>query len=95
MKHTMKTTAAPDCQAQRQEARIDFDPTNFEGMCRIMDEYGGSKLPFWGTNENGEDVWFSVFHDRITVKTHQHNGWVRINTYWRDGTCEESFDGKW
>ena len=66
MKHTMKTTAAPDCQAQRQEARIDFDPTNFEGMCRIMDEYGGSKLPFWGTTENGEDVWFSVFHDRIT-----------------------------
>lgn len=95
MKHTMKTTTAPGRQAQRQETKIDFDPTNFEGMCRIMDEYRGSKFPFFGMNENGEDVCFSVFHDRITVKTYQCNGWVRVNTYWRDGTREETFDERW
>ena len=69
-------------QTQREHAPITFDPADFAGMCRIMDE-------------NGEDTCLSVCHDKITVKTHQYNGWVRINTYWRDGTREETFDGRW
>ena len=95
MKQATRAPAAPERQAQRQEAQIAFDPYDFEGMCKIMDEYGSIKSPFPGTNENGEDVWISVFHDRIAVKTHQRNGWVRLNIYWRDDTREEIFDGKW
>ena len=95
MKYMIKPQAAPDHQAQRQEAQITFDPTDFKGMCEIMDAHGGSDVPFPGTNAHGEDVWISVFYDRITVKTHQRNGWVRINTHWRDGTREETFDGRW
>ena len=95
MKQAIKAPAAPERQPQRQETQITFDPYDFEGMCKIMDEYGGSDCPFSGMNKNGEDVWISVFYDRITVKTHQRNGWVRINTHWRDGTREETFDSKW
>ncbi len=91
----IKPQAAPDHQAQRQETQITFDPYDFEDMCKIMDEYGSSDCPFSGMNKNGEDVWISVFYDRITVKIHQRNGWVRINTHWRDGTREEIFDGRW
>lgn len=37
----------------------------------------------------------SVFRDRVVVNTEQSNGFVRVNTYWIDGTIEENFDGKW
>lgn len=95
MKQTVKASAAPNHQRQRQDAQITFDSNDLEGMCRIMDAHGGSECPFSGRNENGEDVCLSVFHDRITVRTHQRNGWARLNTYWRDGTREETFDGRW
>ena len=82
-------------QIQREHTPITFDPADFAGMCRIMDTYGDSTAPFFGRNENGEDTCLSVCRDKITVRTHQYNGWVRINTYWRDGTREETFDGRW
>lgn len=74
---------------------FEFDPFDLRGMCKLMDEYGDSDTMFSGTNENGEDVRFSIFHEKIVVVTNQHNGWVRKNIYWRDGTREELFDGKW
>ena len=37
----------------------------------------------------------SVAKDRIDVVTFQSNGWTRRNVYWRDGTTEELFEGKW
>lgn len=73
---------------------IRFDPTDWDSTLKIMDEYGASKTMFPGTNEKGEDVWISPYPDRVVMKTFQKNGWTRINTYWRDGTCEETFDGR-
>lgn len=55
MKQATKASTAPERQAQRQETQITFDPYDFEGMCKIMDEYGGSDCPFSGMNETGED----------------------------------------
>lgn len=74
---------------------IRFDPNDLAGMIALMDAYGDSTTMFPGTNDNGETVHISIYHERIVVSTMQDNGWNRINTYWRDGTREETFDGKW
>ena len=60
-------------------------------MLKLMDELGDSDTMFPGENEAGELTFFSVYHDRIVQATHQSNGWVRINAYWRDGTREETY----
>lgn len=75
--------------------QILFDPADQNGMIALMDAYGDSTSMYPGTNENGEDINISIFHEKIVVSTMQENGWNRINTYWRDGTREETFDGKW
>lgn len=71
------------------------DPTDLEGLRKIMDEHGDSKFPFFGDNEQLEEVMISVAKERIDVTTYQHNGWVRRDVYWRDGTREELYEGKW
>lgn len=67
------------------------DPSDHDSLRRIMDEHGGSDIPFAGDNENMEEVMISVAKDRIDVVTFQSNGWTRRNVYWRDGTREELF----
>ena len=64
-------------------------------VIRITELYGDSEFPFFGENQNGESITVSVFMDRIVVNTEQSNGFVRVNTYWTDGTIEEMFNGKW
>lgn len=71
---------------------IDFNPHDLEGMVRLMDKYADSEFPFEGKNENGETVLISINKNNIAVETFQANEWVRINTYWRDGTTEETFE---
>ena len=74
---------------------VEFDSCDLDGMRRLMDEYGGSSASFDGTNEDTEQVSISIAKDRIDVVTFQDNGWTRRNVYWRDGTREELFEGKW
>ena len=74
---------------------VEFDSTDLDGMRRLMDEYGGSRASFDGRNENIEQVSISIAKDRIDVVTFQDNGWTRRNVYWRDGTREELYEGKW
>lgn len=72
-----------------------FDPSDFEAMRNLMDEKGNSNTMFLGVNKNMEDTTVSISPDKIIYVTFQSNGWVRKNVYWRDGTREELFDGKW
>ena len=58
----------------------------------LMEEYGDSEYPFFGENENGENIIISIFKDRITVETFQHNGYCRVNHYHPDGTIEELYE---
>lgn len=74
---------------------IKFDPADFSRMCELMDEYGDSDFLIDAINENSEEVEISIFKERINTVTFQHNGWIRKNVYWRDGTREELFEGKW
>jgi hypothetical protein len=41
--------------------QIHFDPTDFRGMCAIMDAHGNSDSMYPGINENGEIVYISVY----------------------------------
>lgn len=73
---------------------IHLDPTDLSSMISLMDAYGDSDTLFPGTNEDGETVHISIFHDKIVVVTFQTNRWIRKNVYWRDGTREELFEGR-
>ncbi len=45
-----------------------------------------------GCNENGELVIIEYYlHGEIDVITHQHNGWVRVDAYYEDGTTETEY----
>jgi hypothetical protein len=68
----------------------------------IMTKFGelkqltnGKILPLTGKNENGEIViieyGISGEERFFRVTTCQHNNWCRINTYWEDGTIEETY----
>ena len=72
--------------------QIHFDPTDQEAMNKLMDEHGDSKTMYPGTNEHGESVYISIFDDKIVTMTLQTNGWSRKNTYYRDGSREETFE---
>ena len=62
----------------------------------LMAQFGNSKMPFFGVNEDGEDVEVHIAESSIIVKTNQENGWTRVNYYGADGEAEgESFDGRW
>lgn len=79
---------------KRKIDKLSFNPSNLDSMIDIMDTYGDDEHIFFGGNENGESVTLSVSSDKITVETYQSNGWVRENTYYRDGTTEELFNHK-
>ena len=72
-----------------------LDPTDQDGICQIMDQYGDSETSFFGQNDNGEDIMISVFKEKIVTETFQSNGWSRKNIYNRDGTREELYEGRW
>lgn len=81
--------------SEKENDKIQFDPNDFEGMCRLMDTYGKSDAMFFGKNEKGEEVTVSVLESEIAVKTFQKNGYTRLNTYYKDGGSDETYDGRW
>lgn len=70
---------------------IKFAPQDFEDMLQLMDRYEDFDTMLMGTGENDECVTLSVYADKIIRQTYQENGWIRISTYWRDGTIDEEF----
>lgn len=70
---------------------IVFDPTSTKNIKKIIKTYGKSGLLTTGETINGESITLSVCENYITIETLQHNGWTRINTYWADGTTEETY----
>ena len=55
----------------------------------------GKNLPLIGKNEDNEVVIIEGGANDggrfFRVTTAQHNDWCRINTYWEDGTIEETY----
>ncbi len=79
----------------QKELTFKVNPKKHDSLLKIMEKYGDSDTRYFGHNQNGEDITVSVFRDHIFITTYQTNGWVRENTYWHDGTCEETFNGRW
>lgn len=80
---------------EKKKLTFTFDPTDLGAMCALMDEHGDSNTMYMGANTDLEETTISIFREKIVYVTYQHNGWVRKNIYWRDGTREETFDGRW
>ena len=74
---------------------MEFNPRDLNRMRKLMKEHGKSSNAFRGENVDGESIEFSIFEDRIAVRTYQSNGWTRLNVYYEDGSSEELFEGKW
>ena len=60
----------------------------------IKDLVKDKELPLCGTNDDGEAVVIEWSNDynAYKVATLQHNGWVRVNYYYEDGTVEEIYE---
>lgn len=71
--------------------KIKFDPNDLTGMRKLMQNYGDDGIVRFGQNEHGERTAMSIFRDHITVRTSQDNDWFRLNTYWADGTIDETY----
>lgn len=76
--------------------KIFFDSTDSALLRSLMEEYGDSKYPFYGKNEDGEDTEIHISKEEIIYKTMQSNGWVRVNYFDENGIeAGETFDGRW
>lgn len=67
------------------------------GRKKLIELYGDVNDMFTGHNEDGEMVCVSFDKENgIVLHTYQHNGWLRVNTYDKDGCVDsEGFDGRW
>ena len=74
---------------------IYVDSNKYEKLIELMDDYKMYHDRAWGHNKDGEQVSISVNKDNVVVETFQNNGWLRQDWYWRDGTQEEVFEGRW
>lgn len=72
---------------------------SYSSFIRFMENNGLSNndLPYVGVNDKGENVIYSVVKNSDTgevyyqTETCQNNGWVRTNTYYKDGSSEEFY----
>lgn len=75
---------------------IQFDSSNPKMLRDLMKEHGRSKFPFYGKNDEGEDIEIHIAEDNIIHKTYQKNGWLRVNYFDADGyPAGETFEGRW
>lgn len=65
----------------------------------IKRQVAGHKLPCTAENENGEMIVIQYGKDEagefFQLMTMQHNDWVRVNTYYADGTVTETYKRGW
>lgn len=74
---------------------IEINFSDHASLCELMDKYREMKPMLLGKNEDGEMVTVSIFANVIAAQTFQSNHWIRKNYYYRDGTTEELYEGKW
>ena len=73
-----------------------FDSNNPKLIRELMEQHGDSRFPFYGKNDEGEDIEIHISKTSIIHKTYQRNGWVRANHYDDQGLpAGEIFEGRW
>lgn len=73
-----------------------FDGNDPKLLRNLMKQHGDTQFPFFGTNEDGEDIEIHISKTNIIYKTYQRNGWLRVNHYDENGLPDgETFEGRW
>jgi hypothetical protein len=73
-----------------------FDGNDPKLLRNLMEQHGTSEFPFYGKNEDGEDIEIHICKTSIILKTNQHNGWLRVNYFDESGLpAGETFEGRW
>ena len=75
------------------ELTIDFN--DYDSLLKLMDDHKQYECTLIGRTADDELTFTTILEDSVTVRTYQTNKWIRENTFWRDGTTEETFDGRW
>ena len=65
---------------------------NLKDMIEVMKHHKEFPMALSGDNADGEPVIVSINKTNISIKTCQHNGWMRTNIYHSDGTTEELYN---
>lgn len=68
-----------------------FDPNDDNQIAEMIRNHAAYPRDILAASESGEPQTIAVSDDKITVWTLQDNGWTRVNTYWQDGTREETY----
>lgn len=62
---------------------------------KLSEYYRNFNFPVFATNEDGEFIIIKRGEvdnlEFYQTETHQNNNWIRVNTYWEDGTVEETY----
>lgn len=75
---------------------IYFDSNNPALIRSLMEEYGDSKFPFFGENDNGESIEIHICPTSVIHVTYQNNGWIRKDCFDEHGYYEaEMYGGRW
>lgn len=82
---------------ENREMDFKLDTDDLKGMIALMDERGSDTddAVYSGVNQNGDTLHISIFPDKISIRVFQENGWLRRSVYYRDGTSEEIYEGRW
>lgn len=77
---------------------VEITYQGYDSIKKRCDKYkaDGHTLPAVSQNINGENT-ICVEGDAdglhfFEIKTSQHNGWVRVNRFYSDGSTEETFE---
>lgn len=79
--------------AENKSMYINFN--SYAELIELMDNEKKYPTVLIGKNVKDETTFIDIESDFIEVETHQKNGWIRRNVYWRDMTVEELYDGRW
>ena len=79
--------------AENKYMYINFN--SYAELIELMDNEKKYPTVLIGKNVKDETTLIDIESDFIEVETHQSNGWIRRNVYWRDMAVEELYDGRW
>ena len=72
---------------------IDFDDVH--QLKYLMNRYYEYPDVLVGENSEGESIEVYIHKFDVELWTSQKDGWLRLNTYYYDGTFSEFFEGRW
>lgn len=70
----------------------EFNPYDMLQLTQMIDMADRFDMPLVGENGDGEMVMTEATSEFVKITTYQHNGWVRVNYFYTDGTVDELYE---